>query len=159
MKKTNALRILDQQNIPYQVIPYTFDDQKLSVPQIAANNKLPLSQVYKTLVTKGDKTGVIIAVIPGNTQLIFKALAKVSGNKKTTTIAVKDLENLTGYIRGGCSPIGMKKKFPVYIDQTAESLETIYVNAGKKGILIKLNPVDLKTITVGAFADIAEKSI
>ena len=155
MKKTNALRILDQHKATYRLVEYCYDENKLSVQEIAKQNDLQIERVFKTLVIKGDKTGVLVALIPGHKQLHFKSIAKISGNKKTTTVAVKDLEALTGYIRGGCSPIGMKKKFPVFIDQSALDQEIIYVNAGKRGLLFEIQAVVLQEITDGKVAEIA----
>lgn len=155
MKKTNAIRILDQQKISYHIIEYQYDEKKLAVEQIAQANGLEVEKVFKTLVAKGDKNGVVIAVVSGNKILNFKALAKVSGNKKITLVPVKDLLQLTGYIRGGCSPIGMKKAFPVFLDGVAQEMESIYINAGVRGLLIKLNPQDLLRITSGTFANIS----
>ncbi|MEM1320232.1 MAG: Cys-tRNA(Pro) deacylase [Bacteroidota bacterium] len=156
MKKTNALRILDRHKVEYQLVEYQYSEDNLSVEQIAADNQLPLPQVFKTLVVKGDKQGVMVALIPGHGQLSFKALARASGNKKVTTVPVKDLERLTGYIRGGCSPLGMKKAFPLYMDQSALDFADIYVNAGKKGLLVRLSPQELQRVAGGQVALLAE---
>ncbi len=156
MKKTNALRILDRNKVSYQLVEYQYSDENLSVEVIAEQNGLPLKQIFKTLVVKGDKLGVMVALIPGHGHLSFKALAKASGNKKVATVAVKDLEQLTGYIRGGCSPLGMKKNFPLYIDQIAFDYPAIYVNAGKKGMLVMLAPNDLKKVARGQEVAISE---
>lgn len=155
MKKTNAVRLLDQREISYDLIPYTYDTEDLSVAQIAAANDLSVEAIFKTLVLKGDKTGPLVAVVPGDQNLDMKALAKLSGNKKTTLIAVKKIPSLTGYIRGGCSPLGMKKDFPVYLDESAQALSQVYVNAGQRGLLIKLAPSDLIDATNAALGSIA----
>ena len=143
MKKTNVMRILDQQKIDYIVIEYEYDPDQLSVEKIATNNAIPLELVYKTLVAIGDKTGPVVAVVPGGKTLDFKAFAALSGNKKVGLAPVKDIQQLTGYIRGGCSPIGMKKHYPVWLDQSADTHEKIFVNAGSRGLLVQLNPTDL----------------
>ena len=156
MKKTNALRLLDQKKIPYETLEYEYNEENLSVKKIAGDNLLKAENVFKTLVVKGDKNGVLVAVINGNQTLNLKSIARVSGNKKIALIPVKDLLNLTGYIRGGCSPIGMKKAFPVFLDESATDFETIYVNAGVRGILVKLEPDDLLKITNGQLAKISD---
>lgn len=156
MKKTNALRILDQQKIAYSTVEYEYDSENLDVAKIASDNGLVLEEVYKTLVLIGDKTGVLVAVVAGHHSLSLKKIASVSGNKKVEMSAVKDLQSLTGYIRGGCSPIGMKKNYPVYIDETGRDLARIFVNAGIRGILFACAPNDLLTACKGEWADIAE---
>jgi len=143
MKKTNAIRILDQRKITYDLFEYTYDPENLSAEKIAKANQLEVNTVYKTLVAKGDKTGVIIAVLPGHESLNLKALAKFSNNKKIALVPVKNLLGLTGYIRGGCSPIGMKKDFPVFISGGILDIDFAYINAGKRGLFIKINAEDL----------------
>ncbi len=154
MKKTNAIRLLDQHRVSYEVIPYTYHADKLSVADIAKENDLPVNSVYKTLVLKGDKNGVFVAMVPGDQQLHFKAIAKLSGNKKVTTVPVKDLLGLTGYVRGGCTPLGMKKEYPVYADEAIMELESVLVNAGKRGLLIQLNPAQLIQVTKAVIGQI-----
>ena len=154
MKKTNALRILDRHQVAYQLVEYSYDPNNLAVTKIAEANKLQLSLVYKTLVAKGDKTGVIVAVIPGQKELNLKALAKASSNKKMALVQVKELQTLTGYIRGGCSPIGMKKAYPIFIDEDAAQEELIYVNAGVRGLLFGANPQEIQRISGAVFANI-----
>ena len=149
MKKTNAIRILDQRKVVYEMLEYNYDAENLSVDKIAKENGLETPQVFKTLVAKGDKTGVVVAVIGGDKILNFKSLAKVSGNKKITLVPVKELLGLTGYIRGGCTPIGMKKNFPVFIDDSANDFEALYLNAGVRGLFIKIKLVDLVNVTKG----------
>lgn len=140
----------------HQLLPYSYDPEHLAVEQIAGENDLPLEQIYKTLVLEGDASGPVVAVIAGHRQLQLKALARSSGNKKIKMVAVKDLQQLTGYIRGGCSPIGMKKDFPVFLDQTAMQQDRIFINAGKRGLLVGLSPLDLKHITKAVVAEISE---
>jgi Cys-tRNA(Pro)/Cys-tRNA(Cys) deacylase len=143
MSKTNAARLLDKQKIAYELVSYEVDENDLSA--IAVANKLGqnIKQVFKTLVVRGDKTGIFVAVIPGDDELDLKTAAKISGNKNAAMIAVKEIQNLTGYIRGGCSPLGMKKQYPTYIEKSCLTFEYIYVSAGVRGTQIKLSPQDL----------------
>ena len=154
-KKTNALRLLDAQKARYETVEYHYDADDLSVEHIAKDNGLPLARIFKTLVAKGDKNGVAVAVVPGHKNLDFKALAKASGNKKMALVAVKDIQSLTGYIRGGCSPIGMKKDYPVYLDTSALAYDVIYVNAGQRGLLVGLSPEALRRATAAVVREIA----
>lgn len=154
MKKTNALRLLDQLKIDYQLLEYHYDAEDLSVENIAKSNGLEIKQIYKTLVAKGDKNGLCVAVVPGDKQLNYKALANISQNKKITLVPVKEIQGLTGYIRGGCSPIGMKKDYPVYLDDLIHDLTIVYVNAGKKGLLFGVKPADLILATKAITASI-----
>ena len=156
MKKTNALRILERNKIPYDTVEYVYAQPGMSVKLLAEQNELELAQVYKTLVAKGDKTGPLVAVIPGHYSLIYKAFAKASGNRKTAMVPLKDLTALTGYVRGGCSPLGMKKHFPTYIDSSALAFDHIYVNAGQRGLLMKVSPQDLAGVAEAEFVDIAK---
>ena len=155
MKKTNAIRLLEAKAINYRLLEYRYQEEDLSVEQIATGNDLPGEQIFKTLVVKGDKTGVVIAVIPGHRKLDFRKLAAASGNKKVTLIPVKDIRQLTGYLRGGCSPVGMKKDFSVIIDQAAQGWKSIFLNAGARGLLMEIAPADLFGITGGTISDIA----
>lgn len=143
MKKTNAARILDQQEIKYELVSYPVDESDLSATTLAKKLEQNIEQVFKTLVLRGNKTGIFIAVIPGQAEVNLKKAAKVSGNKKTEMTAMKELLPLTGYIRGGCSPLGLKKPYPIFIHQSCLQQEVIYVSAGKRGLQIKLNPNDL----------------
>lgn len=145
MTKTNALRLLDKAGIPYRVVEYTYDAEDLDVAKIAADNGLELAQVYKTLVCQGDKTGPVVAVVPGDAPLDLKALAQASGNKKIALAPLAKLTALTGYVRGGCSPIGMKKEFPVILDEDADFWDEILVNAGARGVLFGAEPTALAT--------------
>ena len=143
MKKTNAVRILDRLNIKYELFEYAVDESDLSAVHLADTAGIPIRQVYKTLVMEGDKNGYFVCIIPGAEEVDLKKAAVISANKKATMIKVKELEPLTGYIRGGCSPLGMKKQFPVYMDTSALNLETIYISAGMRGMQIRLSPEDL----------------
>lgn len=141
--KTNAARRLDSLRITYTLMPYRLDEADLSAEHIAVINDFDVSRLFKTLVLQGDKTGVIIACLSGDAELNLKALASASGNKKVEMVPLKDIQALTGYIRGGVSPIGLKKPYPVYLDESALKYPTIMVNAGHKGLLLELNPIDL----------------
>lgn len=155
-KKTNAIRLLDTHQKPYQTLEYQYDPDNLDVAKIAADNQMEITAIYKTLVLKGDKTGVWVAVIPGDKTLSLKALAQVSGNKKVAMVPVKDIQGLTGYIRGGCSPLGMKKAYPVVIDELAKAQELMYVNAGQRGIFVGVNPYDLQEVSKAIWGDISD---
>ena len=138
MTKTNAMRRLDAAKIPYEVKEYTVDENDLSGLHIATQINLPFSQVFKTLVAKGDKSGVVVFCIPVDKEIDLKHAAVVTGNKKIEMLHVKDLLATTGYIRGGCSPIGMKKNFPTYIDESAQNFDRITVSAGIRGAQLLL---------------------
>lgn len=141
--KTNAARILDELGLPYELTSYEVDEENLSAVHAAASVGENIEQVYKTLVLKGDKTGFFVCVIPGGKELDLKAAARASGNKSCEMLHVKELMPVTGYIRGGCSPLGMKKEFPTYIHEDCLLWDFIYVSAGKRGLQIKINPQDL----------------
>ena len=143
IEKTNAARLLDRAKISYNLIPYEFDENDLAAQHVAESLGQPIERVFKTLVLHGDRTGYVDCVVPGNGEVDLKALAKLSGNKKVEMIAMKDLLSVTGYIRGGCSPVGMKKRFPTYFHSTALDFETIYVSAGVRGMQIEIAPDDL----------------
>lgn len=141
--KTNAMRQLDTAGIAYRTVSYEYDEQNLSGLHAAEQVGIPAEQVFKTLVTRGDKTGILVFCIPVDMEVDLKKAAAVSGNKKVEMTHVKELLGLTGYVRGGCSPIGMKKKYPTYIDETAILFEEIAVSAGMRGEQILLHPEDL----------------
>lgn len=143
INKTNVARLLDKAKISYRLVPYEVDENDLSAIHVAAQLGENVEQVFKTLVLHGDKNGYFVCVIPGAGEVDLKKAAKVSGNKKCEMIPVKELLPLTGYIRGGCSPIGMKKHFPTYIHYTAEQYDQIYVSAGQRGLQIQISPADL----------------
>ncbi|MCJ0587875.1 Cys-tRNA(Pro) deacylase [Enterococcus cecorum] len=152
--KTNAIRIVEQKKIPYQEHTYTFSENDLGAKHVAEELNQNEAQIFKTLVAVGNKTGPVVAVIPSNQELDLKKIAKESGNKKVEMLHLKDLENLTGYIRGGCSPVGMKKLFPTYFDQSALNFATIMVSAGKRGVQMGLAPNDLAGLVRGKFVDL-----
>lgn len=143
INKTNACRILDQKKIAYELIPYDVDENDLGAQHIADQLGEDINQVFKTLVLKGDKTGFFVCVVPGNEELDLKKTAKVTGNKSCDLIPMKDLLPLTGYMRGGCSPIGMKKQFPTFINETCVLFDYVYVSAGVRGLQFKIAPDDL----------------
>jgi Cys-tRNA(Pro)/Cys-tRNA(Cys) deacylase len=154
--KTNAARILDAAGIQYTLREYEVDEDDLSAPSVAAKIGMPPEQVFKTLVARGDRTGIVMAAIPAHTELDLKALAAASGNKKIELVAVKEVLPLTGYIRGGVSPIGVKKSYPFFLDETAILFDAISVSAGIRGCQLVLAPDDLLRITEGAYAAIAK---
>ena len=155
IEKTNAARLLDRAGIRYNLIPYEFDENDLSAQHVAESLGQDIARVFKTLVLHGDKTGHIVCVVPGNCEVELKALAKASGNKKVEMIAMKDLLQVTGYIRGGCSPVGMKKSFPTYFHSTAMDFDTIYVSAGVRGLQIEIAPGELVKFVRGTLACVA----
>jgi Cys-tRNA(Pro)/Cys-tRNA(Cys) deacylase len=140
MIKTNVMRLLEQAKTPFSTREYEVDETDLSGEHVAMQVGIPAEQVFKTLVAKGDKKGILVFCIPVNQELNLKKAAAAVGDKKVEMIHVKDLLSLTGYIRGGCSPIGMKKKYPTYIDETAELFEEIAVSAGVRGCQIVISP-------------------
>ena len=154
ISKTNAARLLDQRKINYQLIPYEVDEQHLDAGHVAESLSENIEQVFKTLVLKGDKSGYFVCVIPGNHEVDLKKAAKVSGNKNCDLIPMKDLLPTTGYIRGGCSPIGMKKPFPTYIHSTAANFDHIYISAGVRGLQIQIAPTDLITVSNATICDL-----
>ncbi|GAA3020578.1 Cys-tRNA(Pro) deacylase [Tetragenococcus solitarius] len=153
-EKTNAIRLIEQHNISYKEYEYSWNEEQLSAEHVAFELNQNLEKIFKTLVAVGNKTGALVAVVPGDQELDLKKIAKASQNKKVEMLHLKDLEKTTGYIRGGCSPIGMKKKFPTYIDQSAKNFASILVSAGKRGLQIELSPEDLANIVNGMFAEI-----
>jgi len=142
-EKTNAARILDAAGIRYDLRDYEVDEHDLSAPSVAAKIGMPPEQVFKTLVARGDREGVLVACIPANAELDLKAIAPASGNKKVELVAVKEVLPLTGYIRGGVSPIGLKKPYPFYLDETAILWDVISISAGVRGCQLILAPGDL----------------
>ncbi|TII12300.1 Cys-tRNA(Pro) deacylase [Enterococcus faecium] len=154
--KTNAIRMVEQKKIPYTEHEYEWDENHLSASSVAEQLPESQSRIFKTLVAVGNVTGPLVAVIPGEAELNLKKLAKVSGNKKVEMLHLKDLEATTGYICGGCSPIGMKKLFPTYLDQIAENYDQIIVSAGRRGLQMELAPQDICALTSGQFADIKQ---
>ena len=155
IEKTNAARLLDRAGIGYDLVPYAVDETDLAATHVAEQLGEPVGQVFKTLVLSGDRTGFFVCVVPGNMEVNLKAAARVSGNKKCDLIPMKDLQAVTGYIRGGCSPVGMKKTFPTYIHITAPDFPVIYVSAGIRGLQFRISPADLVSYTGATVADIA----
>jgi len=143
MKKSNASRILDKLKMPYKILEYEVDEQDLSAENAAQKMEQPLKQVFKTLVIRGDRTGILVACIPGGAELNLKSLASISGNKKVEMIHLKEIKSLTGYIRGGVSPLAMKKNYPIYIDESAFQFPFIIFSAGVRGLQLKVDPNDL----------------
>lgn len=141
--KTIACRILDTLKIRYTLHEYDWDEEALDAMTVAQKVGISSSQIFKTLVLRGDKVGVLMACIPGDKELDLKALANISGNKKVEMVAVKDIQTLTGYIRGGVSPLGVKKNYPLYIDESVRNLDPVSISAGRRGLQIFLNGTDL----------------
>ena len=157
--KTNAARILDAAGIAYQLREYDVDENDLSAPRVAEKIGMPAEQVFKTLVARGERTGVLMAAIPANTELDLKALAGASGNKKVELVPVKEVLGLTGYIRGGVSPIGVRKPYPFFLDETAILFDTISVSAGIRGCQLILAADDLLRVTEGKYSAVAKESL
>ena len=141
--KTNAARLLDAAGIAYELVPYEVDENNLAADHVAEQLGEDIEQVFKTLVLRGDKNGFFVCVIPGNFDVDLKVAAQISGNKNCEMLHVKELLPTTGYIRGGCSPIGMKKTFPTFIHESALLYDYIYVSAGLRGLQLKISPQDL----------------
>lgn len=156
-QKTNAARILDQAGIPYELIPYEVDESDLSAVSVAQKVGMPPEQIYKTLVVRGDKTSILIACIPAHHELNLKSLAQVSGNKKVEVVALKDVQPLTGYIRGGVSPLGTKKKYPVYFQEDILTQEKIALSAGTRGLQIFALSQDLVRVVQGNLGPISNE--
>ncbi len=154
MAKTNAVRILEASKIPHTTHEYEVDESDLSGETVAKKIGIDPDMVFKTLVAIGDKNGVNVFCIPVSTELNLKKAAFASGNKSIEMIKVKELLPLTGYIRGGCTPIGMKKQYPTFIDETAQLFEKIYLSAGMRGMQVQLDPLDLVKVTDAVFADL-----
>ena len=154
IKKTNAARTLDKLGIPYELNSYPVDIDDLSASHVAETMGVDPSCVFKTLVTRGHPNGIALAVLPGNAELDLKKFAAVFHNKSVEMVPLKEVLPLTGYIRGGCSPVGTKKSYPVCIDETALLFDKIYVSAGQRGLQFHISPDDLAAAVNGVFADI-----
>lgn len=152
--KTNAARLLDTLKLPYELISYEVDEEHLDAIHVAQTCGQNVDQVFKTLVANGDKNGINVFCIPGAYDLDLKKAAAISRNKNVEMVKVKDLFALTGYIRGGCSPLGMKKKYPVFIDETAQLHDIVFVSGGLRGLQIKIAPDNLAIATDATFADL-----
>jgi Cys-tRNA(Pro)/Cys-tRNA(Cys) deacylase len=155
--KTNAMRALDQLGVAYQIREYEVDPNDLSAETVAAKVGLPPEQVFKTLAVDGDRNGICLAVIPGNTELDFKALAQATGDRKVEMVPLKDVQAITGYIRGGVTALACKKDYPVYIDETAELWDVISISAGQRGTQIFLSPTDYVRAVKATALDIARQ--
>lgn len=152
--KTNAMRLLDKANIPYETVEYEVDENDLSGVHVAATLNQPVEQVYKTLVAKGEKNGIMVFCIPVAEELDLKKAAIIARDKKVELLPMKDLLSTTGYIRGGCSPIGMKKQFPTYIEESAILFDKIYISAGVRGAQIVIHPEYLRRFVDGEYRDL-----
>lgn len=158
-EKTNAARILDREGVRYELREYEVDEDDLSAPHVAQVIGMPPEQVFKTLVARGDRTGVLMACIPANTELDLKALAAASGNKKVELVPVKEVFGLTGYIRGGVSPVGTRKVYPIYLDETAILWDVISVSAGVRGCQLLLAPDNLARVVSANLCAIAKETV
>ncbi len=156
IEKTNAARLLDRAKIPYKLVPYEVDENNLAADHVAQQLGEDINRVFKTLVLEGDRNGYFVCVIPGNTEVDLKKAAKVSGNKKADLIPMKELLPLTGYIRGGCTSIGMKKQFPTFFHTTALDFNTIFVSAGQRGLQLEISPSDIISYTRASVADLTK---
>lgn len=156
-EKTNAARLLDKAGISYELVPYEVDENDLAATHISEQLGEPAEQVFKTLVLSGDRNGYFVCVVPGNAEVDLKAAAKVSGNKKCDLIPMKELLGVTGYIRGGCSPVGMKKLFPTWFHSTVLDYDTVYVSAGVRGLQLRIDPRRLIAYIHASVADIIKR--
>jgi len=154
--KTNAVRLLERLGVNFELRAYEFDPEDLSAETVARKVGIPPEQVFKTLVARGDKHGVFLAVVPGNCELDLKALAKATGDKKIDTVSLKEVEPLTGYIRGGVTALACKKNYPVYVDETAQRFDVISISAGVRGLQILLAPNDYIRVAEAKLAPIAK---
>ncbi len=154
INKTNVARILDSKKISYELIPYTVDENNLAATHIAEELNENIEQVFKTLILHGDRQGYFVCVIPGDKEVDLKKAAKISGNKKAEMIPMKELLPITGYIRGGCSPIGMKKPFPTWFHHTCNNFDYIYLSAGIRGLQIKVKASAIITLINANTADL-----
>lgn len=155
MAKNNNIRFLEKHKIPFQTIEYTYHEEDLSLITIAKENHLALTQIFKTLVNIANTGEIIIALVAGNQEINHKKLAQLAQVKKIEMAHVKDLQKLTGYMRGACSPLGLKKPYRIFIDHVLNQYEQVYINAGQRGLLLGLSPQDLVKITQATIADIA----
>ena len=156
MVKTNAMRLLDQVGIEYTALEYEVDESDLSGVHVAETSGLEVERVFKTLVARTEPGGIHVFCIPSGDELDLKKAASQTGNKRVEMIHMKELLGLTGYIRGGCSPVGMKKKYPTFIDETAVLFDTIYVSGGQRGVQIEINPEKLADFVNAEFRDLTK---
>ena len=157
IEKTNAARLLDRAKIGYELVPYQVAEEHLAATHVAEQLGEDIRCVFKTLVLRGDRTGYFVCVVPGNHEVDLKAAARISGNKKADLIPMKELLPTTGYIRGGCSPIGMKKTFPTFIHRTATDYPFIYISAGVRGLQLKIAPAQLIAYTNAVVTDLSRE--
>ncbi len=156
LNKTNAARLLDRAKIAYELVPYEVDESNLAATHVAEQLGEDIAQVFKTLVLRGDRQGIFVCVIPGDREVNLKKAAKLSGNKSAEMIAMKELLPTTGYIRGGCSPIGLKRPFPIYIQASCLEHDYIYISAGVRGLQLKLSPQDLIAYVSAQVGDVID---
>ena len=156
ISKTNAARLLDRLGIPYELKEYEVDPDDLAAESVALKLGMPAEQVFKTLVARGDKHGVCLAVVPGNCALDLKALARATGDKKIDTVPLKEVEPLTGYIRGGVTALACKKDYPVFLEETAQLFDVISISAGLRGLQILIAPDDYVRVVKATVAPIAK---
>ncbi len=154
MNKTNAVRIVEAHNIQFKTLEYEVNENDLSGTSVAGKINVDEDSVFKTLVTRNDKNTIFVFCIPVNQELDLKKAASISGSKKIEMIRLAELLPLTGYVRGGCSPIGMKKEYPVFIEETAQIIENIYISAGIRGMQIRISPLDLAGLVNAKFGDV-----
>lgn len=157
VEKTNAARLLDRAKVAYGLVPYRVDEEHLAATHVAEQLGEDIATVFKTLVLRGDRTGYFVCVVPGDHEVDLKAAARVSGNKKADLIPMKELLPVTGYVRGGCSPIGMKKQFPTYIHASAVGHPFIYISAGVRGLQIRISPAELIAFVGATVAEISRE--
>ena len=157
VEKTNAARLLDRAKISYELVPYEVDENNLASTHVAEQLGEDIETVFKTLILSGDRNGYLVCVVPGHHEVDLKAAARVSGNKKVEMLPMKELLPTTGYIRGGCSPIGMKKRFPTYIHTSCSDHPFIYISAGVRGLQIRIAPADLISFVTAEVADISHE--
>jgi Cys-tRNA(Pro)/Cys-tRNA(Cys) deacylase len=157
IEKTNAARLLEQARVPHELVAYEVDETDLAASRVAEQLRADIRQVFKTLVLRGDKGGLFVCVIPGDEEVDLKLAARASGNKKAEMLPVKELLPATGYVRGGCSPVGMKKALPTWIHRSCEQFEAIFVSAGVRGLQLRVAPGDLIRFTRATVADLTNK--
>lgn len=155
-KKTNAARLLDKAGVAYETVPYEVDENDLAATHVAEQLHEDIAQVFKTLVLRGDRSGLFVCVVPGNAEVDLKKAARISGYKHAAMLPMKELLPATGYIRGGCSPVGMKKALPTFIHESCLGFTHIYVSAGRRGLQLKLAPNDLIAFVHATVADLVE---
>lgn len=156
--KTNAVRLLEEMGIAHELRAYEVDLEDLTAETVAAKIGLPAEQVFKTLVARGDRHGVCFAVVPGNSRLDLKALAKLTGDRKVETVPLKEVQPLTGYVRGGVTVLGAKKAYPVFVDETIDLFDKVAISAGTRGLQIVLSPADYRRATRAQLGNVATSS-